>query len=47
LDHIEQATRASSAQVESAKAAVETATLNLEWTQLKSPIDGIAGFATV
>ncbi len=47
FDHIQQATRASSAQVESAKAAVETAQLNLEWTQVKSPIDGIAGFATV
>jgi len=47
FDHIEQATRASSAQVESATAAVETAKLNLEWTQVKSPIDGIAGFATV
>jgi len=45
FDHIEQATRASAAQVESAKAAVETAQLNLEWTQVKSPIDGIAGFA--
>ncbi len=47
FDHIEQSTRATSAQVESAKAAVETAQLNLEWTQVKSPIDGIAGFATV
>jgi RND family efflux transporter MFP subunit len=45
LDHVEQATRASAAQVESAKAAAETAQLNLEWTQVKSPIDGIAGFA--
>ncbi len=47
FDHIQQATRATSAQVESAKAAVETASLNLEWTQVKSPIDGIAGFAIV
>ena len=46
FDHVEQATRASSAQVESAQAAVETARLNLEWTQVRSPIDGIAGFAT-
>jgi len=46
FDHVDQATRASSAQVESAKAAVETAKLNLEWTQVRSPIDGIAGFAT-
>jgi RND family efflux transporter MFP subunit len=45
FDHIQQSTRATSAQVESAKAAVETAQLNLEWTQVKSPIDGIAGFA--
>jgi membrane fusion protein (multidrug efflux system) len=47
FDHIEQATRASSARVESAKAAVETARLNLEWTRVQSPIDGIAGFAPV
>jgi RND family efflux transporter MFP subunit len=47
FDHIEQSTRASSAQVESAKAAVETAKLNLEWTEVHSPIDGIAGFAIV
>jgi RND family efflux transporter MFP subunit len=47
FDHIEQATRATSAQVESAQAAVETAKLNLEWTEVHSPIDGIAGFAPV
>jgi RND family efflux transporter MFP subunit len=47
FDHIDQATRASAAQVEAAQAAVETAKLNLEWTQVKSPIDGIAGFAPV
>src|ERR1700722_9184127 len=47
FDHVEQATRASAAQVESAKAAVETAKLNLQWTQVESPIEGIAGFATV
>ena len=47
FDHVDQATRATAAQVEAAKAAVETARLNLEWTQVKSPIDGIAGFAPV
>jgi RND family efflux transporter MFP subunit len=47
FDHVDQATRASYAQVESAKAAVETAKLNLEWTQVQSPIEGIAGFAIV
>src|SRR6185295_16860518 len=30
-----------------AEAAVETATLNLQWTKIYSPIDGIAGIAPV
>lgn len=45
LDDAIQATRASQAEVESAQAAVETAKLNLGWTQVQSPIDGIAGIA--
>jgi len=47
LDDAEQATRASQAEVESAQAAVETAKLNLGWTRIFSPIDGIAGIAPV
>jgi len=47
LDDAVQATRGSEAQVQAAKAAVETARLNLEWTKVESPIDGIAEIATV
>ncbi len=43
--HVNQATRASAAAVEAAQAAVESARLNLEWTQVISPIDGVAGIA--
>jgi RND family efflux transporter MFP subunit len=45
LDDAIQARAAARAQVNSAEAAVENARLNLEWTQVKSPIDGIAGIA--
>jgi membrane fusion protein (multidrug efflux system) len=45
FDHITQTTRASAAAVASAQAAVETAKLNKQWTQVTSPIDGIAGIA--
>ncbi len=44
-DHVNQTTRASAAAVASAQAAVETAKLNEQWTQVNSPIDGIAGIA--
>ena len=37
--------RAAQANVESAKAALENAKLNLDWTTVTSPIDGIAGIA--
>ena len=47
LDDAVQATRASEAQVQAADAAVATARLNLEWTRVYSPIDGIAGIAPV
>jgi RND family efflux transporter MFP subunit len=47
LDDAVQATRASEAQVQAAEAAVETAKLNLQWTKIYSPIDGIAGIAPV
>lgn len=45
FDHVNQTTRASAAAAASAQAAVETAKLNLQWTQVSSPIDGIAGIA--
>jgi RND family efflux transporter MFP subunit len=45
FDHVTQTTRASAAAVASAEAAVETAKLNKQWTQVTSPIDGIAGIA--
>lgn len=47
LDDATQATRASEAQVQAAEAAVEKARLNLGWTKVYSPIDGIAGIAPV
>ncbi len=45
LDNAIQAARANQAQVDSARAAVEQAQLNLGWTRIVSPIDGIAGIA--
>jgi membrane fusion protein (multidrug efflux system) len=45
FDHVNQATRASVAAVQSGQAAVATAKLNLEWARVTSPIDGIAGIA--
>jgi membrane fusion protein (multidrug efflux system) len=47
LDDAVQAMRASDAQVQAADAAVTNARLNLEWTRVYSPIDGIAGIAPV
>jgi membrane fusion protein (multidrug efflux system) len=44
-DHVDQSTRASAAQVQASQAAVETARLNLDWTKVVSPIDGVAGIA--
>jgi RND family efflux transporter MFP subunit len=44
-DHVDQSTHASAAQVQAAQAAVETARLNLEWTKVVSPIDGVGGIA--
>ena len=40
FDHIEEATRASQAEVQAAQAAVETAKLNLEWTQVHRRLTG-------
>jgi membrane fusion protein (multidrug efflux system) len=47
FDNAVQATRASEALVQAAQAAVENARLNLGWTKIYSPIDGIAGIAPV
>ncbi len=47
LDNEVQAKLGAQAAVESAKAAVEQAALNLEWTQVTSLVDGIAGIAQV
>ena len=47
LDTAVQATRASDAQVKAAAAAVENARLNLGWTKIYAPIDGVAGIAPV
>jgi membrane fusion protein (multidrug efflux system) len=44
-DDAVQAARAASAAVESGNAAVEQARLNLEWTEVRSPIEGVAGLA--
>ena len=45
LDNAIQANRGNQAAVEAARAAVKQAELNLEWTQVKAPIDGIAGIS--
>ena len=47
LDNAAQATHASEALVQAAQAAVENARLNLDWTRIYSPIDGVAGIAPV
>ena len=41
-----QANQAAEASVESAKAAVDQARLNLEWTKVIAPINGVVGIAT-
>ena len=45
FENVKYAFGAASADVESRKAAVESAQLNLNWTDIHSPIDGVAGFA--
>lgn len=45
LDNAVQANLAAEAQVKSAQAAVENAQLNLNFTKVTSPIDGVAGLA--
>src|SRR5712672_3683677 len=47
LDNEVQAKLGAKASVESARAAVEQAELNLEWTKVTSLVDGIAGIAQV
>ena len=43
LDNATQANRAAKAAGDSARANLEKAQLDLDWTQIKSPIDGVAG----
>jgi RND family efflux transporter MFP subunit len=45
FDNVTQTTRATAAQVQADEAAVESAKLNLQWTKVYSPIDGVAGIA--
>ncbi len=45
LDDTVQQARADQASVETARAALENAKLNLEWTTVRSPIEGVAGIA--
>ncbi len=45
FDTMTQTTRATAGQVKTAQAAVEAAKLNLEWTKVYLPIDGVAGIA--
>jgi membrane fusion protein, multidrug efflux system len=45
LDDAIQQTRAYAATADAARAAIENAKLNLDWTTVRSPIDGIAGIA--
>jgi RND family efflux transporter MFP subunit len=46
LDDAIQARAANAAQVDSARATLEEARLNLHWTQVKSPLNGVAGIAS-
>jgi membrane fusion protein, multidrug efflux system len=45
LDNAIQADLAADAQIDGATASVEQAQLNLNWTTIRSPIDGVAGLA--
>ncbi len=45
FDNATQTTRASQAQFQADQAAVESAKLNLQWTKVYSPINGVAGIA--
>jgi membrane fusion protein (multidrug efflux system) len=45
LDDARTSTRAAAAQVQSMKGTLDVAKLNLDWTQVRSPIAGLAGIA--
>jgi membrane fusion protein (multidrug efflux system) len=45
LDNAHSAMRAGEAQVQAARGALAIAKLNLEWAEVRSPIDGLAGIA--
>ncbi len=45
LDNAVQANLAAKAQVVADEAAIESARLNLDWTRITSPVDGVAGIA--
>jgi membrane fusion protein (multidrug efflux system) len=45
LQHARDAAKAGEASVEATKGALAIAQINLEWTQVRSPIDGLAGIA--
>jgi len=47
LDDAQAAVRASAATVEAMRGNLHQAQLNLEWTRVRSPIDGVAGIARV
>jgi membrane fusion protein (multidrug efflux system) len=47
LDDAEAAVRASAATVEAQRGNLHNAELNLEWTRVRSPIDGVVGIARV
>jgi membrane fusion protein (multidrug efflux system) len=47
LDNAVQGSRGAKAEVDAAAAAVQTAQLNLGWTRVYAPIDGVAGIAPV
>lgn len=46
LDNAVQANQAAKAAVDAARAALEQAKLNLSWTKVTSPVQGVAGIAT-
>jgi RND family efflux transporter MFP subunit len=45
FDNVTQTTKASAGEVKADEAAVQNATLNLEWCKVYSPIEGVAGIA--
>jgi RND family efflux transporter MFP subunit len=47
VENARAATQANEATVKGAKGALETAQLNLKWSKVRSPVDGLAGIAQV